>query len=289
MSQNKAPIKKEKDIRLVSIHGGHSGEFCTHATNRLKEIIKTYIEKGFSWVGITEHMPPVTDRFRYPDQIIKELTAENLYRQFANYIHTCRFLQKAYGKEIRIAVGFETETYSGAIPFVQSLVLKFRPDYIVGSVHHVANINFDCDRSQYNRAADAFGGLDALYQRYFDTQYEMLTSLKPAVVGHFDLIRIFDPNYQKRLASPLIKERWLRNLHHIKTLGLILDLNVRALYKGGSEPYIAMPILKEALELDIPVVPGDDSHGVETVGVGIEEGITILRDMGFNMNWRLPS
>ena len=281
-------MEYKKDVNFVSIHGGHSGEFCTHAKDRLEEIVEAYVEKGFFWVGITEHMPPVTDAFLYPDQIEKGLTAEDLYRQFALYIRTCRALQQKYEKEIHLGVGFETEAYSDAFPFAQHLMKTFRPDYVVGSVHHVADINFDCDPTQYHRAVDALGGMDTLYQRYFDTQYEMLTVLKPSVVGHFDLVRLFDPDYVKRLESPPIKERILRNLHHIKSSGLILDLNVRALYKGDDEPYISKSILKEALKLGIPVVPGDDSHGVETVGAGIEEGIKILHDMGFNMKWVLP-
>ena len=46
-----------KDIASVSVHGGHSGQFCHHATDTLEEIIQQYIAKQFPWVGITEHAP----------------------------------------------------------------------------------------------------------------------------------------------------------------------------------------------------------------------------------------
>ena len=49
----------------VSVHGGHSGQFCGHAKNTLEEIVLAYIDKGYPWVGITEHMPPVADAFVY--------------------------------------------------------------------------------------------------------------------------------------------------------------------------------------------------------------------------------
>lgn len=272
----------------VSVHGGHSGQFCVHARDRLEEIILAYIDQGFSWVGITEHMPPVEDRFRYPDEIERGLTAEDLYRQFGEYMATCRSLQKKYAPDIHLAVGLETETYSGAINFIQHLLAEFRPDYVVGSVHHVNDINFDFGKEQYLQATAAAGGLDALYGRYFDIQHDMITSLLPAVVGHFDLIRIFDAEYRSRLEQPEIKRKILRNLDAIHQLGLILDLNVRALYKGATEPYISRSILKEALRLGIAVIPGDDSHGVDTVGRGISEGTALLASLGFDTNWQLP-
>ena len=45
--------------KLISVHGGHSGEFCNHSKDSLEAIIKEYIKKDFCAVGITEHTPPL--------------------------------------------------------------------------------------------------------------------------------------------------------------------------------------------------------------------------------------
>ena len=34
--------------KLVSVHGGHSVEFCSHARDRLSEIVARYAELGFT-------------------------------------------------------------------------------------------------------------------------------------------------------------------------------------------------------------------------------------------------
>jgi histidinol-phosphatase (PHP family) len=39
----------------------------------------------------------------------------------------------------------------------------------------------------------------------------------------------------------------------------------------------------------IPVVPGDDSHGVATVGLHLDEGMRILKEFGFDTRWRKPT
>ena len=274
--------------KFVSVHGGHSGQFCLHATDSLEEIILSYIDHGFAWVGITEHVPGLRDDLLYPDQKEAGLTPAILYKQFADYILECRRLKEKYASEIRIYVAMEIETYSGYREFVPSLMERFRPEYIVGSVHFVDDLGFDYSRQQYEATARAVGCLDSLYCRYFDQQYEMIELLNPAVVGHLDLIRIFDPDYRQRFLQPDIARRIRRNLELIRKRNLIMDFNLRSLLKGANEPYISESILVQALEMGIAVVPGDDSHGLDSIGVNMEKGIAILERLGFDTDWKTP-
>ena len=273
---------------LVSYHGGHSGQFCNHAEDTLEDIILKYIELGFARVGITEHIPPVNDRFLYPDEIADNLNSHDLYLRFRDYFSLVRRLKEKYADRILIMAGMETETYTGYIDHVHALVSEFSPDYIVGSVHHVGDICFDYSKDAYDRAASACGSLEGLYESYFDLQYEMMAALRPFIVGHFDLIRIYDPAYHKRLARPKIQKKIHRNLKLIQSLGLVMDFNLRPLSRGEAEPYIAPPILEQAKEMGIRVVPGDDSHAVDQAGANIEKAIAILTANGFNTTWPLP-
>ena len=278
-------IRPEK----VSIHGGHSGQFCDHASDTLEEIIQAYIAQDFTWVGITEHVPPPSEALMYEDQLEQGLTPEYLLEDFGAYMSECRRLQDKYRSRIIIFAAMEIETYSGYAPFVDYLKGRFSPDYIVGSVHFVNDICFDYSEEMYWKAADSVGGVDAMYLEYFDLQFDMLNRIQPAVVGHFDLVRLFDPAYRERLQQPQIAQKIRRNLELIKELGLIMDFNLRALAKGAEEPYIAPFILSQARELGIPVVPGDDSHGVASVGNFLDQGIQILLDNGFDARWPLPT
>jgi len=273
---------------FISLHGGHSGEFCCHARDRLEEIIQAYIKKGFKRVGITEHMPPVSDRFLYPDETKQGLTALDLYQKFTLYMKEVNRLKQVYKSDIRIHVGMETETYAGYIPHVKQLIHDFTPDYIVGSVHHVDDIGFDYSREEYEKALRHCGSHEAMYLCYFDLQYEMIKALRPFVVGHFDLIRIHDADYEQRLLSPKIHEKILRNLHLIKKMGLVMDYNLRPLARGEKQPYLSHPLLKTIKKLGIPVVPGDDSHGKDQAGGHVAQAIQTLEKMGFDTHWPEP-
>jgi histidinol-phosphatase (PHP family) len=272
----------------VSVHGGHSGQFCNHAKNSLEEIVRAYIDRGYPWVGITEHMPPASDAYLYPEEKQAGLDADAILARFAEYMTVCRRLQSKYADRIEILVGFETEYYEGSIDLVRRLIGRFSPDYVVGSVHHVKEVPFDYSPEKYREASDRCGGLDRLYAAYFDQQFEMLRALKPRVVGHLDLIRIYDPEYSARLVKPSIWEKILRNLEWVKRLGLILDLNLRPLSRGEEEPYLSAPILKQAIDMGIDVVPGDDSHGIDTIGKYMAVAIEMLQAAGAPTDWRSP-
>jgi histidinol-phosphatase (PHP family) len=40
--------------------------------------------------------------------------------------------------------------------------------------------------------------------------------------------------------------------------------------------------------MGIAVVPGDDSHGLDSIGINLEKAVTILRELGCSTDWREP-
>lgn len=269
------------------MHGGHSGEFCNHARNSLEEVVQAYIASGYRWAGITEHMPPLNDAMRYPDEAEKGLSAKALQEQFQRYFAEVRRLQNKYQHSITLFCAFETETYHGSSSFVRELIESTKPDYIVGSVHHVGGIGIDVNRELYEEAKARAGSLEQLYCQYFDLQMAMMQELKPSVIGHFDLIRIFDDDYLDTLELPAVWSRIERNLGYIAEQGFILDFNLRGFDKA-IEQYPSVPVLKLALQLGIAVVPGDDSHGISSVGRNYERGIEVLKGLGHHCRWQQP-
>lgn len=276
-------------MQLISLHGGHSGQYCNHADDLLVDIIQRYIELGFKKVGITEHIPPLSDQFLYPDEKENGLTASRLNENFKNYFDNLNKLKKKYASEITLFAGMETETYTGYIDHVKNLILQFQPDYIVGSVHHVDDICFDYSKKEYDTLLHKCGSHGLMYEKYFDLQYEMIKVLKPFVVGHFDLITIFDKDYRIRVTRPTIEKKIRRNLELIKSLNLVMDFNLRPLLRGKKEPYITASILKTVKKMGICVVPGDDSHGIDQAGLYVAGAIELLDNSGFNTaDWPDP-
>ena len=254
----------------ISLHGGHSGQYCDHARDMLADIVAAYFGAGFECVGLTEHMPPMDDAWLYPDEVALGRSAGWMEARFALYVAEARALVREYKDRMRILVGMESEWYPGCETWVKELREYHSLAYVVGSVHHVHGVCFDFSREAYTQAVTGCGGVAELYAAYFDAQYEMMLAIRPEVVGHFDLIRLHDPHYLQTLANPGVWARVLRNLEWMRLAGALLDVNARALLKGQSEPYVCAPILDAAANLGIGAAYGDDSHGVTDVGFGLE-------------------
>lgn len=263
-------------MRKISLHGGHSGQYCDHARGDLADIVAAYHAAGFECVGLTEHMPPLDDVWLYPDEVGLGRTAAWMQDRFARYVAEAGRLRDAYENRMRILVGMESEWYPGCGGWVARLRETHGLDYVVGSVHHVGGECVDFSRQDYERIAGRFGGLVRMYAAYFDAQLDMMQAVKPEVVGHFDLIRLHDPHYPQTLAEPEIWSRIMRNLEWVRDAGAILDINARALLKGRDEPYVCAPILDAAARLGIGVAYGDDAHGVADVGCGFARVAELL-------------
>ncbi len=263
-------------MRRISLHGGHSGQFCDHARDTLAEIVAAYHSAGFECVGLTEHMPPLSDAWLYPDEVELGRTAVWMQERFGRYVAEARRLEREYAGRMRILVGMESEWYPGCGEWVGELRSRLGLDYVVGSVRHVGGECFDVSKTAYEFAAREAGGLVPMYAAYFDAQLSMMQELRPAVVGHFDLIRLHDPDYPATLAEPEVWRRVMRNLECVRAMGLILDVNARAFLKGQAEPYVCSLILDVAAGMDIPVAYGDDSHGVADVSCRVGEVETML-------------
>lgn len=261
-------------------HGGHSRDFCDHAHDSLEDLLAAYARQGFAVVALTEHMPPLSNRWRYADEVALGRDAAWMAGRFAAYVQKARQLRSQYAGRMQVLVGMETEWYAHAGPWIAQLRQLYALDMVVGSVHHVNGVCFDSSPESYTQAQAAAGGLVELYQAYFDAQLELLESVQPEVVGHLDLIRIFDPQWQETLMRPEVWTRVRRNLQAVRDLGVVLEANVAAWRKGAPEVYPWTPVVEAARDMGIAIVYSDDAHAVAHVGLGWERLDAHLRALG---------
>jgi histidinol-phosphatase (PHP family) len=182
-----------------------------------------------------------------------------------------------YADRIEVLRGAEIEVVpSGSYAIDVGLLREvYQLDYIVGSVHWVDEIAIDVDRCEFDRAVTKSGGLESFLVRYFELVGAMISSVKPEVVGHIDLPRLYCDG-----ASEWGFDRVLSAISYAlvaaRDAGCILDLNVRAFAKGLSSPFPSAGIVRAASDLGVPFCFGDDSHSVADVGVGVEAGRSFL-------------
>ncbi len=267
---------------LLSYHGGHSGDLCDHARDTKTALVEAYIARGFTHVGITEHLPPPDDSFLYPSEIEKGHDAAYLQRVFDVYQRQTRpRLRERYGDKLHLAFSFETEWY-GLEParWLEMNIESYRPEYLVASVHHVDDIPIDMEQAEFDQVAQSLGGVDAVHQAYYDAQFELFAALAPfasripIVVAHFDLIKLFSPTHDP---SEDVWQRIVRNLEFAIANEYVFEVNARAFKKGLGEPYPSAHLLNQIRDMGGEITLGDDSHAASEVGLHFADALPVIR------------
>lgn len=273
----------ERDVApwRVSLHGGHSEEYCDHASSPLVALIETAIEFGYHTFGITEHAPRVEDRFLYPEEIEMGWNSRTLEGLFEAYADDVAIRQAEYSDRIDLLRGFEAEIVPADryIDLTRLWLERYDFDFFVGSVHFVREIQIDGHRETFEKAMDACGGLENLAVEYYESVGLMVDTLRPDVVGHLDLIRKLGRHYGD-VDTPRARAAAEATLEVIQTTGAILDLNTAGWRKGLEHPYPAPWLVERAARRDIGFCFGDDSHCVADVGAGIDQGRDYLLGLG---------
>lgn len=265
----------------VSLHGGHSGEFCDHAEGRLEELIEAACNLGYHTYGVAEHAPRLEPERLYDEERQLGWDTATLERLFAQYAETLDRLSARYAGRITVLRGFEAEV----VPEDRyaEIMLGYRRrypfDYMVGSVHWVAGSIIDYKPEHFARAVETCGGLEALAVRYYETVADMVLRLRPEVVAHLDLIRRGAAN-EESVSTPRIRRAALTTLEVIRDHEAILDINTSGYRKGPGRPYPAPWLLTAARDMGIPCCFGDDSHRPAEVGAGIPEARDYLLKHG---------
>ena len=265
----------------VSLHGGHSSAFCDHAGSTLRDIVEAAIAFGYHTFGIAEHAPRVEAHRLYAEEIEMGWDIATLDRLFAEYAATLDALLTEYAGRITLLKGFEAEV----VPEDRyaEVMLGYRErygfEYLVGSVHWAGGFIIDYTREQFERAVAAYGGLEGLALRYYETVADMVCRLKPEVVAHIDLIRKYAPD-EASVSTPAVRRAAITSLEAIRAHNAILDVNTSAFRNGLACPYPAPWLVEAAQALDVPCCFGDDSHHAGHVGAGIEQAREYLLELG---------
>ncbi len=234
---------------------------CNHAKGSMESYIKRAIELGIDIYGFSEHAPMDFDeQYRLK------------FHEMNDYTYDVLSLKEKYQKDIKILLGYEVDYLKG---HMDKRVLHANVDYLIGSIHFLGKWGFDHPDyiSEYKTR-----NIDELWQDYFNNVEAMAKMGTFDIVGHLDLIKIFNFMPTKRdirlIATPALKA--------IKKSNMVIELNSAGLRKPCKEVYPSKSLLEVAYELDIPITFSSDAHAIGQVGFKYEEVRELAKKIGFS-------
>jgi histidinol-phosphatase (PHP family) len=203
-----------------------------------------------------------------------DLTPSDLYTTYLSFLIEAHRLKTLYASQINLLVGIESEYITDSdLSALERLLQEQdgRIQYVVGSVHHVDSIPVDFDVSTFETALAHCKATRSSPQEYlkmyFDDQYKMLRTIRPMVVGHFDLCRLFAPEIQLD-ADTGVWEKVVRNIDHVVGYGGLFEVNAASFRKGWDQAYPGKEVLQVSLDHAFPQI-----RPTETINVAPPSGL----------------
>lgn len=176
--------------------------------------------------------------------------------------------------DLSLKLGLEIDYKPGKEKQIKKWLRKFPLDYCIGSVHFIGEWNFDHPdyRDRFEQR-----NIDEIYRNYYQLLERAVNTDLFDIVGHFDLVKIFN-FYPKQLSLSSLVEPVLDK---IKEQGLVIEINTNGLNKPVQEIYPSPKIIKWMKEKEIPVTLGSDAHQAGRVGENFEQMVQVLKKTGY--------
>jgi histidinol-phosphatase (PHP family) len=234
---------------------------CNHATGTKEEYVKEAIKQKIDIFGFSCHAP-----MDFEKEYRMNLTQSKIYEQ------EILNLKEKYKDDIKILLAYEVDFMLNSA-YMEKDILKANVDYLIGSVHFLDGWGFDNPQYIGNFHTK---NIDKIWEDYFATISLLAKSGHFDIIGHLDLIKIF--NYLPKKDIIQIAKKTMKD---IKKANIAIEINSAGFRKPIKEQYPSKELLQLAFELDIPITFGSDAHTISQVGDGYEKAKQIALDIGY--------
>ena len=233
---------------------------CNHATGSMEQYLNMAVEKKIKYFGFSDHAPMNFDtNYRMGFEDMKK------------YENSVTALKQKYKNNLQVLLGYEVDYLEG---YVDKRVLTADVDYLIGSVHFLNRWGFDNPKfiSKYKNR-----DIDTIWKEYFEAITRVAKSGLFDIIGHIDLIKIF--NFHPKKSIKKIAEQ---SIKEIKKANIVVELNSAGLSKPTKEIYPSENIMELLCEYNIPITFGSDAHKPDAVGSYKKELHVLAKKYGYD-------
>ena len=256
---------------LTDIHT-HS-LFSFDGIDELQDMLCSAQRKGVAFYGVSEH-------FDY-DLLVRGNRVERRMIDEEEYFHRARHLQEDYQGVMNVLIGAEFSYIQDekALAMYCDVVKKYKPDFIVNSVHSINGEDY-YDRVPFYDSEGKMRTKDEVYKEYLGAIYESLFAPYPyQIVGHIGYAVRYAPYTDKALRYEDFAEEIDKILLEIIRQNKILEINSSMKDALCITP---LDIFKRYFELGGRLVSiASDAHDTSRICDKREQLVCALKNIGF--------
>ncbi len=242
---------------------------CLHAEGSPEEFIDAAIAAGITEYGISDHAPMAGELYNEPFDDWRMR-----YSQLPEYLQWIERASTHAAGKIPVRCGLECDWLTGCEPWIQHLRDLHPWDYLIGSVHYIAD-QWDFDNPAWiGKWAEI--DVEKAWSDYWKSYIDMADSGLFDILAHPDLIKKF--GYKpagdlSRFYEPAIDA--------IATSGAIIEINTAGWHKPCNEAYPELTFLELARDAGIDLIISSDAHAPAEVARDHAKARELARAAGF--------
>lgn len=237
-----------------------------------EENVARYLESaaghGIGDLGFSEHV------FRFREAL--EIWTHPLWQEYAidDLDAYCEFVERMKAAGHPVKLGLEVDFVPGRESEIARLLAGRPWDYVVGSVHFIA------DRAVDDEPYDAWRDSepDAVWSEYFTALGAAAESGLFDILAHPDLVKVWGRG--RPIPSGAPRDFYELAIEGIARSDVAIEVSTAGLRKPVGEIYPSRELLDLCLAAGTPVALSSDAHVPEDLGHGYDSAVGFLRDAG---------
>ncbi|MGD6815715.1 histidinol-phosphatase [Metabacillus sp. 84] len=235
----------------------------------LKEFTDEAKRKNIDHFGISEH---AYHFYQTADILSNSWVEERRYYDMKDYTALFSQAEKA-GIDVKMSI--EMDYTPGKHKEMERFIRQYDFDYVIGSIHWIGG--FGIDLKEFIHEWDKRDVYDT-YKKYFDQVVTLAESNLFDIVGHLDLVKIF--NYIPENEEFLL-EQYERAAEALSKSKTCVEISTAGLRKPTGELYPDERLLKMCYQKGVPIVLSSDAHIPGDVGADYGQAVSLARKTGY--------
>jgi histidinol-phosphatase (PHP family) len=230
--------------------------------------VERYLEaaaaRGVSELGFSEHVYRFREALAIWRHPFWEECAQDSLDEYVE------FLDGTDG----VRLGLEVDWIAGREEEVARLIDGRPWDFVIGSVHFIADRAVDHDGYDIWEASSP----DEVWSAYFRALGDAAASGLFDILAHPDLVKVWG---RGRPAPPRpARDYYELAMPAIAAADVAIEVSTAGLRKPVGQIYPARELLEMCVAAGKPIALSSDAHEPETIGHGYDQAVALLRDVG---------
>jgi histidinol-phosphatase (PHP family) len=223
-------------------------------------------ERGIAELGVAEHVYRFTAALDVWDHPFWRPWARDDLDAYCGFVR----------EQTDLRLGIEADFVPGREDRMANLLEGRDWDYVVGSVHFVADMAVDLDDEWdiWRRGESA----DRIWKRYFEHVAEAARTGLFDIMAHPDLVKVHGDARPRPSGDP--RRYYEPTVEAFLDAGVAVEVSTAGLRKPVGELYPSSAFLEMVVDAGLPIALSSDAHVPDQLGFRYEDAVETLAELG---------